>query len=38
MKDWEFYKISNGWMLNCYPEKIIASDVELLKTIKMLGN
>ena len=36
-EDWEFYKISNGWMLNCYPERIIASDVEFLKTIKTLG-
>ena len=36
-EDWEFYEISNGWMLNCYPERIIASDVELLKTIKSLG-
>ena len=29
-----FYRIDNGWMLNCYPEEIIAKDMTLLKTIK----
>jgi len=32
-KNWEFYKINNGKMLNCYPEFIINNDKELLKTI-----
>lgn len=31
--NWEFYEINNGKMLNCYPEKIISKDKELLKTI-----
>ena len=35
--DWEFYDIPNGKMLNCYPEKIIVSDIELLKKIKELS-
>ena len=29
-----FYKISNGWMLNCYPEKAIHASKVLLKTIR----
>jgi len=33
-KDWEFYKINNGVMLNCYPEHIIFKDAKLLKSIK----
>jgi len=32
--DWEFYEISNGVMLNCWPDKIIHNDKELLKMIK----
>lgn len=35
-KNWEFYKINNGFMLNCYPEQIIFSDVKLLQTIRDL--
>jgi len=35
-KDWEFYEIDNGYMLNCYPEIKILTDFELLKTIKMI--
>jgi len=31
--DWQFYKIGNGIMLNCYPEKIIFTDAFLLKAI-----
>lgn len=31
--DWEFYSIDNGYMLNCYPEKRLSYDVELIKTI-----
>jgi len=33
-KNWEFYEISNGIMLNCFPEYIIFKDKELLKAIK----
>ncbi len=33
---WNFYEISNGFMLNCYPEHIIWKDELLLKTIKEL--
>jgi len=32
--NWEFYKIENGMMLNCYPEHKIAVDKFLLKAIK----
>ncbi len=34
--NWEFYKIDNGWMLNCYPEKFIRNSFELLKALKDL--
>ena len=34
--NWEFYKIDNGFMLNCYPELIIFDDIEFLKTIRDL--
>lgn len=30
----EFYRIDNGWMLNCYPELAIYKNNFLLKTIK----
>jgi len=33
-ENWEFTEIDNGIMLNCYPEKIIYIDKELLKVIK----
>ncbi|KAF6243103.1 hypothetical protein C6988_05290 [Nitrosopumilus sp. b1] len=42
MSDWdcngyEFYKIDNGYMLNCYPEKILQNNgIEILKRIKEL--
>jgi hypothetical protein len=36
--DWEFYKIPNGEMLNCYPETVLISNIELLKEIKNLVN
>ncbi len=32
--DWEFYSITNGVMLNCYPEQIIWKDELFLKKIK----
>ncbi|AFS81553.1 hypothetical protein NKOR_08480 [Candidatus Nitrosopumilus koreensis AR1] len=31
--NWEFYKIDNGVMLNCYPEYIIWKDTSLLESI-----
>lgn len=34
--NWEFYKIENGMMLNCYPEHKIPVDKFLLKAIKEL--
>ncbi len=33
-KNWNFTKVKNGKMLNCYPEHIIFSDAKLLKAIK----
>jgi len=33
-KNWEFYEIDNGVMLNCYPENVIYENTELLKFIK----
>lgn len=35
-KNWEFYKIDNGLMLNCYPENIIYDNLKLLQTIRDL--
>ena len=35
--DWQFYEITNGYMLNCYPENIIIGDKTLLKVIKELS-
>lgn len=32
-ENWKFYSIDNGHMLNCYPEKRLSYDVELIKTI-----
>ncbi|MEM3172752.1 MAG: hypothetical protein QXE82_04345 [Candidatus Nitrosotenuis sp.] len=34
--DIRFYKISNGWMLNCWPENVIHKSLNFLKTIKDL--
>ncbi len=34
--DWKFEKISNGYMLNCYPEYAIYSDELLLRTLNEL--
>ena len=34
--DWEFYRIPNGEMLNCYPERVLISNIELLKELKNL--
>ena len=35
-ENWEFYSISNGHMLNCYPEQIIWQDESFLKFLKDL--
>ncbi len=35
-ENWEFYPISNGFMLNCYPEHVIWKDKSLLKILKDL--
>lgn len=35
-KKMQFYKINNGWMLNCYPENIIHKSMRFLETIKKL--
>jgi hypothetical protein len=35
-KEMSFYRVENGWMLNCYPENPIYKSLELLKTIKKL--
>lgn len=34
--NWEFKEISNGVMLNCYPENLIWKDIKFLKTLKEL--
>lgn len=33
-KSWDFYEIDNGIMLNCYPEKVIWKNQQLLEQIK----
>ena len=35
-KDWKFIKITNGYMLNCYPEIKIVKDIQMLKEIKRI--
>ena len=35
-ENWEFYDVPNGKMLNCYPEKVLISNIELLKELKNL--
>jgi hypothetical protein len=30
---WKFYENNNGFMLNCYPEKLIITEIELLEKI-----
>ncbi len=34
--NWEFYEISNGKMLNCFPEEQIYEDASLLRALKEL--
>ncbi|QLH07967.1 hypothetical protein C5F50_07190 [Nitrosopumilus ureiphilus] len=36
--DWEFYKIDNGYMLNCTPEYAIQNSDEMLREIKRLAD
>ena len=33
-KNWEFYEVDNGKMLNCYPEALIYEDPRLLELLK----
>ena len=33
---WNFKEIENGFMLDCYPDKIIKKDIKLLQTIRDL--
>ena len=33
-KDWKFYEIPNGIMLNCFPEQILFNNLDILKKIK----
>jgi len=33
-KNWNFHKIYNGVMLNCYPENMIRSDESLMDAIE----
>lgn len=35
-ENWEFYQVTNGYMLSCYPEYVIFKDKSLLKMIKDL--
>lgn len=35
--NWQFLKIPNGYMLNCYPEKIIKTNHDLLEQIQKLS-
>lgn len=35
--NWEFYKINNGYMLNCTPEYLIQNSYELLRELKQLA-
>lgn len=30
---WNFYRIANGWMLNCYPDVVISNDKALLSSL-----
>ena len=33
-KNWMFHGVKNGFMLDCYPENHLSSDISLLKAIK----
>jgi len=35
-KKMQFYRINNGWMLNCYPENIIHKSIRFLEAVKKL--
>lgn len=30
---WNFYRVTNGWMLNCYPDEVISSNKSLLNSL-----
>jgi hypothetical protein len=30
---WNFYRVTNGWMLNCYPDVVISSNKALLNSL-----
>jgi len=34
---WNFYRIENGYMLNCYPEHVIKTNMDILKKIGQLS-
>jgi len=36
-ENWDFYKIDNGYMLNCTPEFLIQNNDEFLKQLKLLA-
>jgi len=36
--DWKFYKIDNGYMLNCTPEYLVQYSDDLLRELKQLAN
>ena len=36
-KNWQFYPIDNGWMLNCYPENIIIKNKQLLRELAQVS-
>ncbi len=31
--NWNFYRVANGWMLNCYPDMVISNDKVLLSSL-----
>lgn len=35
-KDWKFYIIDNGHMLNCYPENVITKNLDIVRQLKEL--
>ena len=37
-KNMKFFKVDNGWMLNCYPQNKVGKSLQVLKAIKLLNN
>ncbi|MGI0021509.1 MAG: hypothetical protein ACRD9Q_01490, partial [Nitrososphaeraceae archaeon] len=35
-KNWQFYEVDNGYMLNCYPENVIKRKPEILMAMNDL--